>query len=267
VDITRGIGQSMDQNVQEKAADADDFISRKLSWPALYHSNHWSGVIYNWVQMHVMTIQQDDALLSSANRILQRIDDPVLFTSFCEFMTRFLIKEGKDSIVMALAPAIKASGKLLRNDGILAQFTALQTGDLAPDLIFPPYAGHSSIRQQALSVLPTRGASEKYTLLVFYQSGCGPCEDLLEQLIPQYPELNANGVRVVAMSADRDRLLFENIAAAHPWPDKYCDGLGMEGPNFSRYAVAGTPTLFLLDTEGKILAREASLERVAKLWP
>jgi thiol-disulfide isomerase/thioredoxin len=266
VNLTRGFGSSLEQTVAEKAADADYFISQKLSWEALYTSNHWAGIIYSWVQMHTLSIQDDDALMASANRILNRLDDPELYTSFCEYMTRFLIKEGKDSLIMALGPEILASGKLLRHDVFLTQFTALRPGDIAPNLFFPAGSSFDKFQRTYSSTLKIQELPDKHTLLVFYQSGCGPCENVLEQLKNEYQRLQQKGVRVIAMSADRDRLLFENIAATHPWPDKYCDVRGLDSQNFIRYAVAGTPTIFLLDSKGRIIARESNLNNLSGVW-
>ncbi|WP_170254628.1 thioredoxin domain-containing protein [Phaeodactylibacter luteus] len=46
-------------------------------------------------------------------------------------------------------------------------------------------------------------------------------------------------------------------------PDKQCDEQGMNGPNFTVYGVAaGTPTMFLLDAQGRIELRAASLEGI-----
>ena len=266
VDLTRGIGNQLEQSEPEKAAEVDDYLSRRMPWAALYTSYHWSGVIYNWVQMHLLSIRSDAALLNSARRILARLPEPEMYTSFCDYMARYLVKEGKDSLLTALGPEIKASGRLLRTDGLLAQFAALQAGEQAPDLVIAqPVA---TAEGYAVRILRSRELSDRYSLLLFYQSGCGPCESSLAQLQRSYGLLQEKGVRLLAFSADTDRQGFAEAAAGHPWPDKFCDEQGMAGVNFRRYGVAGTPTLFLLDAQGQLLLRTASVEAVlARLQP
>ncbi|WP_170254631.1 hypothetical protein [Phaeodactylibacter luteus] len=45
-------------------------------------------------------------------------------------------------------------------------------------------------------------------------------------------------------------------------PDKQCDEQGMNGPNFTAYGVTGTPTMFLLDAQGRIELRAISLDDI-----
>lgn len=259
VNVTRGVGRTLGGDEARRAAETEDFISRRMSWPALYTSNHWGGVIYSWVQMHLYVIQSDSALLGSARHILSRLPDPVLYTSFCENMARYLVKNSKDSVLAALAPDIRRSGKLLHYDGLLSQFNNVQVGEQAPDLLLE---GRFGEERAALQTVPAARLSAKGTVLVFYQSGCGPCESTMEQLIAQYPALRSSGYRLITLSADTDRKLFEETAAAHPWADKYCDGKGFDGGNFRKYGVAGTPTLFVLDKSGKILTRAGGLPEI-----
>lgn len=262
VDLTRGIGSKLEQSEPEKAAEVDAFLSRRMPWEALYTSNHWSGVIYNWVQMHTLSIRSDEELLASARRILGRIPDAQMYTSFCDYMARYFVKDGKDALLSALSPEIKRSGKLLRSDGMLAQFGAPQVGELAPDLAFTIHIGNPAEHNHQTKVLRVAELSAPYSLLIFYQSGCGPCESTMQQLVGNYPLFKEKGIRLISVSADTDIQIFENTAKGHPWSDKYCDELGITGPNFRRYGVAGTPTLFVLDAGGRIVLRTAELQAV-----
>ncbi|TXB61322.1 peroxiredoxin family protein [Phaeodactylibacter luteus] len=262
VDVTRGVGSRLGMSEAELAADIEGYLSRRMSWEALYRSNHWSGVIFSWVQLHTKVIGSDTALLSSARRILARLPNAEMYTSFCDYLARSLSGAGKDHLIGELAAEVKGSGKLLRTDGMLAQYGAPQAGELAPELGFIKHLGDPAEHNHQTVVLRPVELSENYSLLVFYQSGCGPCENLMPQLVGSYPVLAKKGVRLISISADTDYQVFENTALGHPWADKYCDERGMSGPNFRRYGVVGTPTMFLLDAEGRILLRTASWEAV-----
>ena len=253
VNFTRGIGTSLGVSEEERAHQADDFLSRRMSWDALYTSNHWGGVIYSWVQLHLYAIKNDAAFAASARRILARIPDPERYTAFCERMAYYFTQNSKDSLLASLAPDIRASGKLNRSDGLLAQLNAVQPGEQAPDLLV---AG-SSLKSSSLS--------KKGTVLVFYQSGCGPCETTMQQLLANYKLLTDNGYRLITISADTDLNVFKETAGAHPWKDKFCDGQGFNGQNFRSYGVAGTPTLFVVDQKGIIRTRVGGLPEIL-LW-
>ncbi len=256
VNLTRGISRGLEQSESEKAIEMDDFITRRMRWEALYTSNHWSGIIYSWVQMHTQAIKDDAAFHAGARRILNRIPDPEMYTDFCEFMARFLVRDGRDSLLVALGPDVKNSGRLLRTNGVLAQFWALQKGDPAPDLTLAGQAAPISIRNLA------KKADAKRVLLMFYQSDCGHCETALEQLVGVYPELQKRGVLPVSIAGDNDPEIFRKKAETISWPDKYRDEKGMNGPNFKRYGVAGTPTLLLVGADGQVELRAAGVEEV-----
>jgi thiol-disulfide isomerase/thioredoxin len=102
----------------------------------------------------------------------------------------------------------------------------------------------------------------KHTLLVFYQSGCGPCEELMAGLKTNYKELVAQGLEIVSLSSDLSEDVFKNAAAQFPWENKYCDLKGMSGINFENYAVLGTPTLFLLNNKGEVLQKMVTISEV-----
>jgi peroxiredoxin len=97
----------------------------------------------------------------------------------------------------------------------------------------------------------------KNTLLIFYESGCNNCENELNQLIGNYPELKAKGIRVISIAADIDKTIYETNAARFPWSDKYCDFNGLTGDNFRAYYAIGTPTIFAINKNGKITGRYA----------
>ena len=102
----------------------------------------------------------------------------------------------------------------------------------------------------------------KHTLLVFYQSGCGPCEELMAGLKTNYKDLVAQGLEIVTVSSDLSEDVFKNAAEQFPWENKYRDLKGMGGINFENYAVIGTPTLFLIDKKGMVLQKMATISEV-----
>jgi thioredoxin-related protein len=118
--------------------------------------------------------------------------------------------------------------------------------------------GHSQV-EKIIDLSKMKG---KYTLLVFYQSGCGPCEELMTGLQANFKDLTAKGIELITISADTDENIFKNAAEQFPWENKYCDLKGMGGINFENYAVIGTPTVFLLNNKGEVIQKMTTISEV-----
>lgn len=99
----------------------------------------------------------------------------------------------------------------------------------------------------------------KKTILVFYESGCGPCENEMQQLKGNYELLRKKGYEVISISADRDQNIYRNTSETFPWKEKYCDLQGVQGRDFVNYGVNGTPTMFMIDEKGIIMGIYARL--------
>lgn len=97
-------------------------------------------------------------------------------------------------------------------------------------------------------------------LLVFYESGCGPCENQMRLLKGNYPLLREKGYEVVSVSADMDAAIFRNTAETFPWKDRLCDFKGFQGEDFQNYGVLGTPAFYLIDENGIVTGRYARME-------
>ena len=75
VDLTRGIWGRLNQSESERGQVVAEFLNNSLSWQALYTSNHWSEVIYNWSQLYCDFIKDDEKLIASARQILNSLHD------------------------------------------------------------------------------------------------------------------------------------------------------------------------------------------------
>lgn len=103
------------------------------------------------------------------------------------------------------------------------------------------------------------------TLLLFYESRCRTCQQIIRELEENYPVLREKGVRVVSLSIDTDEKTFAEYCEHFPWPDKLCDYRGEYGPNMERFGVATTPTLFLIDEKGIVTDQYDTPEEVWKV--
>lgn len=105
----------------------------------------------------------------------------------------------------------------------------------------------------------------KYTLVDFWYSGCGPCRAQFGKLKDLYNQFNTKGFEIAAISVDKDidKTKWENIIQTEKliWK-QYWDINGKETKNLP---ISGFPTNFLIDKDGKIVAKNISLEELDQL--
>lgn len=201
---------------------------------------------------------------------LERTQTPEAYTKLAE--AAFSITEqfnwGEAQIEIVDYLTGKADVRLINTSGKVAQIYAtknIQIGKQAPDLVIVKSMGTTESQNQKSLTLKSKYFSitgYKKTLLIFYKSGCGPCEHLMQQLPQNYEMLTNKGIRVISIAADENAEVYNISSNKYPWTDKYCDYEGINGINFKNYAVTGTPTIFLIDELGKIESKLASMDEI-----
>lgn len=158
-------------------------------------------------------------------------------------------------LVLALAVVVVS---LLRNVGVLAAVVKqlqsgvqdtllLEAGMPAPELPLTTLAG------QATELSLYKGAPKA---LLFVSPGCGPCHDMLQALErgePALPEL-PSGTTAVLVSLG-DATATQGLMAEVPFtagPVLLVDPTALQ----ARWGVRSTPTIVLLDAEGRYLRHQ-----------
>lgn len=98
------------------------------------------------------------------------------------------------------------------------------------------------------------------TLLLFYETDCPNCEAVLRDLCGFYTTLKDRGVRVLSIASDEDEHIFSSRAASLPWTEKWYDSLSFYSPDFENYGVASTPTLVVVNPDGRVAGSYHTLE-------
>jgi len=132
-------------------------------------------------------------------------------------------------------------------------YKKMTPGQKAPEFIIRDVEG----KDHQLSKL-----GHKYVLVLFWSSTCEACRELLPELHDWYLTENTCDMEVVAISIDTSVANFEYLykQLKPSWITSH-DPLGWYGKVSSDYQVYATPSLFLLDSEGSILARPASFRQ------
>jgi thiol-disulfide isomerase/thioredoxin len=95
-------------------------------------------------------------------------------------------------------------------------------------------------------------------LVVFGASWCPKCTEEIPEIAKRYSKWNEKGIEVVFISLDENRTSFESFANDFPFIS-YSDLKKWNSPIVKDFYVSGTPTLFLLDKNRKILIRPNSV--------
>ncbi len=241
--FVRGVGSNLHQTPEEKMYDLKSIVRTQLDIDALYTSGLWSNVLGSWYSIHKNGIKNDSILLDDAKHIAGRIQSNKVYTTFSEGLISMFESNGQNDVEEQFANYLMTDGRLDQPTGKLKSLMTLlklTKGSKAP----------------ALSQVKLPGSN---TLLVFYESGCGPCENELETLKGNYKLLQDKGYTIITISADVDAQVYKNTSTSFPWSDKYCDLKGHDSPDFQNYGVIGTPTMYLIDKSGIIQGRYARL--------
>jgi len=99
---------------------------------------------------------------------------------------------------------------------------------------------------------------KEYVGIYFSAHWCPPCRGFTPQLATSYEEhLKAKGLEIVFVSSDRDEKSFDEYYAEMPWVAlPYSESTCKEALN-KKFKVGGIPTLVILDSEGKLVTKDA----------
>ena len=108
-------------------------------------------------------------------------------------------------------------------------------------------------------------AKNKYVLLDFWASWCGPCVAEFPALRKAYADFRGKGFEIYAVSLDDKKELWEKAIGKHEmtWIN-VSDLKGWRNSAAVEYGVSGIPSNFLIDSNGKIVAHSLRGENLVK---
>lgn len=97
----------------------------------------------------------------------------------------------------------------------------------------------------------------KVVLIDFWATWCGPCVQELPNVLSAYKLYHDKGFEIIGISLDESKDKLEAFIKenAMTWP-QFFDGKGWGNELARKYGINSIPATYLLDTEGKIIARD-----------
>ena len=137
---------------------------------------------------------------------------------------------------------------------------------LLENSIFPDF-DVKDLDGKPMSVAAYKG---KVVMLDFWATWCGPCVGEVPNVAAVYQKYHAQGFEIIGVSLDRqgdkDKLISFTKEHNMPWR-QYFDGKYWQNDLAVKYGIHSIPATFLLDSSGKIIAknvRGAALEPAVK---
>ncbi len=146
---------------------------------------------------------------------------------------------------------VKTEGLIKRR---IDQAKFLKIGNIVPNIIISDLWG----KQIELNKI----TAEK-TLIVFYASWCPHCQELLPKLNELYKNQIEKKLEVLAISLDTKKEDWLNFIKTN-CPDfiNVSDQKGWDGKASAEYFIYATPTMFLVDREGKIIGKPMTIDEL-----
>lgn len=231
-----------------------------------------SGLLREAIEAHFWLIENSGRSLDSVyvemNKSIDRmmptlITDEKKFNEITNFLFKLLEKRSLFGSSEYLAVKVLNEQSCTLNNELAAQlesYRSMKKGNIAPDfelktdLIAPGY--FPSNLPQKLSDI-----SCKYIAVVFGASWCNACKEELASISQLYPTWKQQGLEVIFISLDEEKINFQNFVANFPFVS-VCDYKKWESSVVKSYHVFATPTIFLLDGKREILLRPNSVKQL-----
>lgn len=247
-------------NKNEKDFKAIDFLD-----PKLLHSGLMKDLINNFYQM-IQSTGNQEKVSEHANEITDVLlkslyGNPELKKEIAEYLYKRLEEQSLFGSAEYLALKMLADNTCVLDDNsakLYSQYAKMAVGQVAPELLLVPNTkGFSSIGQ----------IKSKHKLVVFGSSECPKCKVDIPELKKFYSRWHDQyDMEIVFISVDTDPVSYINFAKDFPWVSS-CDFNGWNSRGVLDYGVVATPTMYLLDSSGKILLKPFSASQIDSWLP
>lgn len=133
----------------------------------------------------------------------------------------------------------------------------IQIGDFMADFELP---------NENNALINTEAYRGNILIIDFWASWCAPCRKKIPQLIDLYRKFKSKNVKMISVSLDTDRLKWiKAIQNENMEWDNVIQNDEFEGKVVKIFGVKAIPSIFLIDTKGKLIAIDPTIEEMEKI--
>lgn len=156
-----------------------------------------------------------------------------------------------------LSEEVKTTKKGKEIAELLKKMDAVAIGQVAPDFKAKTPEGNEISLKQSLG---------KATLVDFWASWCGPCRKENPNVVKLYEKYKDKGLVILGVSLDKDAERWKKAIADDKLTWLHVSNLKQWDDEIAKlYSVSSIPSTFLLDKDGKIVAKDLRGEELEKV--
>jgi thiol-disulfide isomerase/thioredoxin len=249
---------------QEIQAKIKVFRSINYAHPLLYNSGLFSDILESQFWLIENSGLYKDSMVKEMNTSVDFILASVyknekLYNEFTNYLFQYFEKHSlfASSEYIALKALNQQEMKLsMTLVNRLETYRKIKIGGIAPKIEFKGVVYVN--RELVNNINNLSDIKSKYKVVIFGGSWCERCRSEVIQVIPHYETWKKQGIEVVIVSLDTDKKAFEEFATEFPFIFA-CDYKIWETQAAKDFYVSSSPTLFLLDSDNKIILRPATI--------
>lgn len=245
-------------------SSTNNFRNINFSDPQLYSS----GLIFSIIESQFWSIQNSrldeiskfKELAASIDIILDSVKkNEKLYNDLTKYLFQYFEKYSLFTASEYIALKALNQKEVTLNSALvnkLESYRKMRIGNMAPNFELV-----GDVLKNGVVVKKTIRLADinaKYKLVIFGGSWCNQCRAEMIQLLPRYNNWKSKGLEVVFISLDTDKKEFENFTASFPFYSA-CDYKKWDTQAAKDYYVSSSPTIFLLDSNNKIILRPLTI--------
>lgn len=250
------------QQLQKEKKTPEETTAAENAFLALDFSDHkifYSGLIKDCFEAYfkqVFTLENKDLIVKKLLAFSDTIkrsaqSNPKALSHYTEFLVQQFEKYGLVDVAEHLALSLLADNKCVIDNKtlpILEQYKKMAIGNTAAVLVLNNH----------LTYKTSADIKAKYQVVVFGASWCEACQTEMPQL-KDYAETfkKQYDAEIVFISIDTKEAEFKKYTKEFPFISS-CDYKGWEGENVKNYYIFATPTLIILDSNRRIVAKPSN---------
>jgi thiol-disulfide isomerase/thioredoxin len=253
--------QKENKTQAEKTEVETTFLALDFSDESLFYSGLAQELLEAYLRQ-TFSLQEEALIVSKLNTfsdVLKKSSqlNTKALNQYSEYLVKEYEKFGLINCAEHLALSLLDDNQCIINNKtlpILEQYKKMAIGNKAADMVFS-----SGLKYKTLSEVPG-----KYKVVVFGASWCEACSKEIPQF-KEYVELfkTKYDAQIIFVSLDTDKEKYDAFIKDLPFINT-CDYKGWGSPNVTNYYVFATPSVYVLDTENKIVAKPIDAIATAK---